>query len=172
MIPVRRPRAAQPTQLTPNDFAGMVEVSDDLDTEVSRLSGALFSVADRCSDATLRCDLLKEAYQKYAADLAKRLRMEDAKKSETRIVSETDADAGYRAKRRDYLEAKALADKWESLKEAMVQKGFMLRLKVELYLRHLTPNDVIKSATKPTDLEYHAARERLAQAAHRKNTGA
>ncbi len=130
--------------------AGLAISEEDLNSCLIEQPELFFSVADAYAYASAERDAAKLALEEVMSELDQQLRLKAAKDEE----KVTEASLGrhlatlprVQKAQREFLECKADADEWGALKEAFVQRSFMLRELVALYIANLSNLSLEKGA--------------------------
>jgi hypothetical protein len=115
---------------------------DDLDRACEEQPESFYHVADGHAQAIAKRDTIKLELEELEAKLWK-IVLEEAldhsekKPTDTTIKSEIARDQKVQNLQRKILDAKLEVDRWAALKDAFVQRSFMLREMVPLYLSRL-----------------------------------
>lgn len=103
----------------------------NLDDECINQSSVFSHVADQCAEAGSMSDCAKQLLAQTDADVAEKIRIkaseENIKLSEAKLQEQILLDERHQKAFSEYAEAKLNADKWYSMKEAFVQRSFMLK---------------------------------------------
>lgn len=111
----------------------------ELDQCIEEQAVIFNEVAQACSTAVSMRDGAKKAMEEKFAEIALSIRRTWDEKADGRLTEEglrqrVLTSRGYKEAQRVYWSAKETSDKWETLKDAWQQRGFMLRLETELYV--------------------------------------
>jgi hypothetical protein len=138
------------------EYQRLLEVdTDNLDSEVARLPSVFYTVCDKLAEVTERRDRARDTLNQVNAAVADELRTEAERRGdrvvERRIESEIQINEKYRRAREAYLAACADEQRWSALRDAFLQKSYMLRLTVELELQRFRQSDNMKMGNKEAD---------------------
>jgi len=126
-----------------------------LDDDIERQSIHFYDIASKTANALAERDALKAELAEHEGTVYLEIKQECAengtKTTETMLHNMVLESSIYQQANKDYLEAKAMADKWFVLKEAFVQRGFMLREMAGLYVSGYFSEFSVK-ATSDTDV--------------------
>ena len=128
----------------------------DLDTELIEFPSVFYQVSENVTTAMAERDHLKDVLGQVSAELDTEIRVDFAnegkKITENQVRSEIETHPNYLKARKNYTDAKVLADQWSTLKEAFSQKSYMLRELVALYAANYYAVDApVKSSIPSTD---------------------
>jgi len=122
-----------------------------LDEELSEFPSAFYTVSDFYVDADRRAKRLEQRLDRERASITSVLRSvaeeEGIKRTETQLKQEVQIHPAIRKLMSKHAQAQSQAKRWETLKEAMVQKSFSLKGLVSLAMHehfqssHATPDD-------------------------------
>jgi hypothetical protein len=106
---------------------------NNLDKDVIQQPQLYWEVSRNLTEALDKKDQLKDLMERTFAKISNDIRGEEPKSTESKLKELTTIDPEYQTSRNDYLNAKAIADKWQALKDAFSQRSFMLKELVSLY---------------------------------------
>lgn len=144
------------------EFAGYLAIDKDaLDVELQHQSELLYKIGEAFVDAVAMRDTCKEQLATVDADLDAYIRDSEDKLTEPAIKNAIQAHKKHKAAHTVYLAAKADADKLGVLKDAMKDRGFMLRALCELYIANYYEENSVKGTNKTDTVAYHQQRKRI-----------
>lgn len=144
------------------EFAGYLAIDKDaLDVELQHQSELLYKIGEAFVDAVAMRDLRKEQLATTDADLDAYIRNSEDKLTEPAIKNAIQAHKKHKAAQIAYFDAKAVADKLGVLKDAMKDRGFMLRALCELYISNYYEDTSVKGTNRTDTAAYHQQRKRL-----------
>lgn len=166
----RRQTAATPSSRNPKqELESNLEIDrDDLDGCLVEQPGFFYHVAEELSAANSRRDTLKLDLEELMAEEDGRFRREAAnqqiKFTEATVQNFLRTLDPVKALQRDLLRASTEAANWAALKEAYLQRSFMLRELVALHLAEIHNLGVERGVTASRHMLGEAAQKEAGQA--------
>jgi len=137
-----------------------------LDDDIESQAIVFNKVASKATDALAEKDTAKTNLATLEASLYLEIKQEclenGIKTTEGSLHSMILESEIYQGASNDFLEAKALADKWNVLKEAFVQRGFMLREMAGLYVAGYFAEFSVKATPNTETIQTDSKRATLA----------
>lgn len=134
------------------EFEQYLEVDEDnIDREIARMPSLFFTVSDHYVDACKKRDKLRNKREVIAARMTNDIRSDytddKIKFTETSLQQKVIASAKYTRAHREYLIAKYEAERWDALRQAMLQKSFALKSTVDLLVNKAYQDSSVKLDT-------------------------
>jgi len=139
----------------------------NLDQELIKQPVIFNEISQAYAESASIRDQLKYEVEKAYADVSLAVRaefLEEGRKvTEDLVVQTTLIDEAYVESQTAYLEAKRVCEEWSSLKEAFIQRSFMLRDLVSLYLGGYYSESSIKGgADAAKEVQYEQTKKKMA----------
>ncbi len=126
---------------------------DNLDEELSNFPSAFYTVSDYYVDADRRAKRLEQRLEREKASISLTLRdvaaEEGIKKTETQFKQEVQLHPKIQTLMTKLSQAKKQVKRWDTLKEAMIQKSFSLKGLVSLAMHENFQNSTANMETEP-----------------------
>lgn len=150
------------------DFEGCLEIDEtNLDQELMRQPATMQEISLCYAEAVSIRDAGKQELERTYAEVSLQVREDFAdsgrKVTEDLVLQTTLASDEYVAAQKDYLDAKLECDQWSGLKEAFIQRSFMLRDLVQLYIAGYFTDSAIKGGEAAAgDAKYEITKRKMA----------
>jgi hypothetical protein len=145
---------------------------DALDDELVMQPQLLWQVSEAYTDAVSRADQAKEALAVSQSKVSLRIRRDLSRKGEKAteniITAKINTDEEYQAAIEEHLTAKNEAEKLRGLKEAYLQRGFVLKDLCALYVAGYFGETTVRGANVETVRRDEYARNRVQLAKNRR----
>ena len=151
---------------------------DDLDTELVRQPQLFYEVSELMVEAVANRDRLKDALgvteAQVAAAVRDRLSRQEVKVTEGLVREEIALDAKTLKAQHEFQEAKHAADQAQQLREAFIQRSFMLRDLASLYVAGYYTQGAVRGASQGefSDHQYQQHKNRIDQSRKQLKKGA
>ena len=143
-----------------------------LDDEVSRQPILFFEIAEEYTQAAAERDACKEELTTVDAKLDGQVRTDlargDNKVTEAMVRNSVQMHKEHQEAFDTYMAAKTNADVLGSLKEAFIQRSYMLRDLASLYVNSYYEQSSVQGTNSTDKAQYQATRQRIAEARTRK----
>ena len=142
----------------------------NLDNEIVQQPSLLFEVSEAYAEAAAERDRLKEALAIVDATLDASVREElnGGKVTEAIVKNRIQSDPAHENSFNEYIEAKQKADVLGALKDAMHQRGYLIRDLAALYTANYFESNAVKETGATDAAVYKRQRQRLADARMRR----
>lgn len=144
-----------------------------LDDELIEQSMLLFQVSEAFVEAAALRDACKEQVALVDAQLDVRIRDEieqsDTKTTEGNVKAQIQTDPKHEKAFKAYLNAKREADVLSALKEAFIQRGYLIRDLCSLFMANYYEQNAVRGTDVTDRVTYTKRREQLAAARAGKN---
>ncbi len=121
-------------------------------------------IAEQLALAVSKRDRIKDEVELVRAQVDKQVRTtaaDEAKKiTETQVLSAVEIHVEFRSIREQYLDQRLLTDQWFGLKEAFVQRSYMLKELIHLYLSEYWDHSSIQGSKVAVGEAEHEGRRR------------
>jgi len=150
------------------DFDGCLLIDENnLDQELIRQPATLQEISMAYAEAVSMRDTAKQDVERVYASVSLQTREDllsyGKKVTEDTVLQTTLSTAEYREAQDIYLDAKLNCDEWAGLKDAFIQRSFMLRDLVSLYISgYFTDSSIKGGSVAAEEIKYETTKKKLA----------